>query len=185
LFLAWREIQEKEKPYIPVLKAILASIFLLWQLNIGFHLFYDLPFIMLAIAYQDKRPFYINAFANFQLLASVFYVTLNLLFLGWIFLKAKFKERQPLFFPSTGLLLPLGSFALLFVLLNSARLIPYNSLFPEHSIHDLVSIPISFTTVMGPVLMIAVVQNHDYGRKVVAIALYLLCIFKLQEVNNE
>jgi len=30
-----------------------------------------------------------------------------------------------------------------------------------------------------------VVQNHDTGRKIVAVVLYLLCIFKPQEVKNE
>jgi hypothetical protein len=153
--LAWKEVQREDKPYIPVLKFILASLFLLWLLNLGIHLRYNLPFTLGYSHYSYGTRFaianYFGVFHTLKLLVFVIYVILNLLFFVGIFVKGKFKERQPLFFSSTGLLMIMGVFALLFGLINGVRLIPAYPLF------FLTIFPLTFTTIIGPVLMIAMV----------------------------
>jgi len=157
LFLTWKEVQREDKPYIPVLKFILASLFLLWQLNLGIHLRYNLPFTLGYSHYTYGTRYaianYFGVFHTLKLLVFVIYVILNLLFFVGIFIKGKFKERRPLLFSSTGLLMIMGTFALIYGLMNGTRLIPSN--YPH--LYDLTIFPLTFTTIIGPVLMIALV----------------------------
>lgn len=163
LFSAWKEVQKEDNPYTSVLKFILASLFLLWQLNLGLHLYYDLPF---TLGYSDYTYGTRYAIANYfevfhilKLLVFVIYAILNLLFFVGVFIKGKFKERQPLFFPSTGLLMIIGTFVLLHGLINGARLLPPNN---PH-LYVLTLFPLTFTTIIGPVLMIALVLVFPGG----------------------
>jgi hypothetical protein len=153
LFLFWKEIQEEEKPYMPVLKFILASIFLLWQLNLGFHLYYHLPYGLGHSHYfpkfQDLLPI-LESFHIFKVPIFIFYIIPNLLFFGRIFLKGKFKERQNLFFSSTGLILVVGVFSLIFGLINLTQFLYF-----QLDATFFLAITFSFIMVIGPVLMIA------------------------------
>jgi hypothetical protein len=160
LVLAWREIQEKDKPYIPIFKFILASIFFLWQMNLGLHLYFHLPLDLMQSSHGPIRDIIpgmepdLALYFNLNALAAFGYVILNFLLFGWMFFKGRFKERQDLFFSSTGLLVITGLFALLFIMVNSTHLIPDS---PDHLLRHLTVIPISFISIIGPVLMIAMV----------------------------
>ena len=151
LYLVWKEAQKEDKPYIPVLKFILASVFLLWQLNMSLRLYYDLPFALTQRFERDSVFTYFESLFTLKLLVFIVYIILNMLFFGGIFFKGKFKERQPLFFSSTGLLMMAAVFILLFGLVNIGQLLPY------YPLSYLIIIPISFISVIGPVLMIAMV----------------------------
>ncbi|UCH92081.1 MAG: HEAT repeat domain-containing protein [Candidatus Aminicenantes bacterium] len=155
LFLAWKEVQEEDKPYIPVLKFILASIFLLWQLNLGIHLYYNFPH---EVSYSDYFPQrdvilpYLESYHYLKVLIFIFYMIQNLLFFGAIFLKGKFRERQNLLFSITGLLMVIGVFTIIFGLVNGTQLITNYYIFSFA-----IMVTMSFITIMKPVLMTAMV----------------------------
>jgi hypothetical protein len=154
LFLAWKEVQQEDKPYIPVLKFILASLFLLWQLNLGIHFFYTDPSMHFQSHYFPQRDDIfpsLESYHTLKILVFSFYFILNLLFFGAIFIKGKFRERQNLLFSFTGFLMVIGVFTLIFGLVNGTPLITNYYIFNIAIIFTM-----SFITIMKPVLMTAV-----------------------------
>lgn len=159
LFLVWKEAQEEDKPYNPVLKFILASIFLLWQLNIGFHFFYDFfythPHMYVQSHYYPQRDnIYpsLESYHTLKVLVFSFYIILNLLFFGAIFLKGKFRERLNLLFSYTGCLMVIGVFTLNYGLINGTRLSTNYYVF-----NFAIVFTMSFITIMKSILITAVV----------------------------
>lgn len=163
IFLICKETKKEDKPHLSILKFILASLFFLWLLNLGIHLYYRLPELMVTWR-VNRNTFFIDleSFATLKLLVFIVFIILNLLFFGGIFLKGKFRERQPLLFSSTGFLLMTGMLALLFCLINSIPLLTsnyhrYSYMISQFGFYEWIVIPISFVTIIGPVLMIALV----------------------------
>lgn len=161
LYFVWKEAQEEDKPYIPVLKFIMASIFLLWQLILGIHRHYGYYFFEGNWGpdwYIRYALHYLGGFHILVLTVFIIYVILNILFFGGIFIRGKFKERQPLFFSSTGLLMIMSSFVLLHGLINITGLFPHNTDYDNYSFFmHLTLIPIYFVKAVGPILMISMV----------------------------
>lgn len=162
LVLSWREAQKTDRPYLSALKFILASIFLMWQLNLGLHLYYKFPFSLYENSYLSHEYFgntWFNYFNNvmkglvtFRPMLFIGYTVVNLLFFGEMTLKGKFKEKQPLFFSAAGLLMVSAVYILIALMVAAVQLVP------EFERDYPMSIAFSFITVIGPLLMIALLS---------------------------
>ncbi len=150
LVSAWKEMREKDNPYLPVLKFVPASIFLLWQLNLGLRFYYNLP-VNLFIMF-DWNNDNLELFGHLVTVKTILftgYIILNILFFSKIFSMGRFKERQPLFFAGAGLSMVLGTYLLVVFQVIVARLFK--------SITYPITIALTFVTIIGAVLAIAVV----------------------------
>ena len=149
MFLSWKEAREVEMPYLPVLKFILASVFVTWQLNLGLHLYYEFPssvgnFMRLT---NEWLGFYEGAAMGRSGILIV-YLVMNLLFFGYIFFKGKFNDRPALVFSLAGLSMVLGTTIIIPGMEMTGQLLP------PFGNYFFIMTTLSFITVIGPILMI-------------------------------
>lgn len=167
-YLIKREAMMVEPRYRPVVKFTLYSISMLWFMNMVFHGIYRIPLdIMPVLNVNDAERFHAPNFAYSELyepsitnylsikpyLFSAF-VIISLLFFGSLLFNGIFKDRQNQAFSKIGLTMVTVFFGVHF-LITKAWL--SSSDFPGRG--DLTSaiIPVSFTTIAGPVLLVAMV----------------------------
>jgi len=150
LFLTWKEARKDDRPYRTALKFILASVFVTWQLNLGLHLYYEIPSSVGRLwRFSNEWLGFYDGAAIVRSGVLIGYLAINLLFFGYIFFKEKFKDRPVLFFPTAGLSMVLSTYLIIPCMVMAGQLIPpYENYF-------ILMITLSFITVIGPILMIA------------------------------
>jgi|GEM_PF-941208 len=158
LLLAWGEARKEEKPYIPVLKFISASVFVIWQLNLGFHFYIEMHESMLGIGYYSRWIGELMWLITPRQILSIGYIIVNVLFFSDILLKRKIKDgRDLILLPGAGLLMLSGTYMLIPLMVTAVKL------FPETINITLFEVTLSFITIIGPVLIIAVILSGTGG----------------------
>jgi len=151
LVLAWREARKEKKPYLPVLKFILASVFMIWQLNLGFHFYVRMHSFISGNGYYHSIGELMRLSTPRQIF-SIVYITLNIIFFSDLLLRRKVKNGQDLLLlPGAGLLMLSGTYTLIPLMVIAVKQLPATvniSLFMVTS---------SFITIIGPILILAII----------------------------
>lgn len=163
LLLAWREAQKEDKPYLPVLKFILASVFVIWQLNLGFHFYTQMASKFSSCASVEYLIEESMRLTSPRQVLSIVYITVNILFFSDLLLRRKLKEGHYLFLSGAGLLILSGTYTVITLMVPAVKLLP-----GTFEICQIV-VTLSFTALIGPVLVIAVILSGIGG---------ILAIFK-------
>jgi len=157
LLLAWREAYKEEKLHIPVLKFILASVFMIWQLNLGFHLYTQMASNFVSLASVEYLIGESMRLTSPRKILSIVFTTVNILFFSDILVRRKLKSGQHLFLPGAGLFMLSGAYMLITLMVAAVKLLP------KPADIFLLVVMLSFITVIGPVLIIAVILSGFGG----------------------